>query len=133
MAMAAAAFASCANVPQSSPQTPAPVALRSAGGALPSTASTSAARPATAPTATPGPAAAAGPSEATLKLARSAGLKPEVQGGVTMFCWRDTDVGTRFATKKCVDENGLMMILDRRQEQRDSLLTVPCQGGCGGK
>ena len=67
------------------------------------------------------PPAAPGPDAATLKKARDAGLKPEVRKGVTVYCWEDADIGTRFKTKKCVDESRLDEIIVARQAQRDQL------------
>lgn len=61
------------------------------------------------------------PSEATIKKARAAGFKAEARNGRTMFCWRDPNTGTRFTTKKCVDETRLNFILQERQETRDRL------------
>jgi hypothetical protein len=48
-----------------------------------------------------------GPSAETLKKAKSLGMRPEVRKGVTVYCWEDADIGTRFSTKKCVNEDGL--------------------------
>jgi hypothetical protein len=61
------------------------------------------------------------PSPETLKMARDNGLKPEVRKGVTVYCWEDADVGTRFKTKKCVDEARLPDVIAQRQAQRDQL------------
>ena len=56
-----------------------------------------------------------------LKKARDLGVKPEVRKGVTVFCWEDADIGSRFKTKKCVDENQLQALLEQRQAQRDAI------------
>jgi len=125
-AIAALALAGCAHVP-AAPSPASATATSTPGSAA------SPARPAATATPTSTAGAPAGPSDAVLKLARSAGMRPEVHNGYTVFCWQDTDVGTRFATKKCVDQDTMMTILDRRQQQRDSLLSAPCMGGCGGK
>jgi hypothetical protein len=75
----------------------------------------------------------AGPSAETLKKARQSGLKPEVRGGVTVFCWEDADIGSSFKTKKCVGEARLADILERRQLQREEMQRGgSCTGGCGG-
>jgi hypothetical protein len=63
----------------------------------------------------------ASPSPETIKKARDAGLKPEVRKGVTVFCWEDADIGSRFKTKKCVDEARLAEVLEQRQAQRDQM------------
>ena len=91
--------------------------------------------PAKAPTsaaAPPADKAPAGPSADTLKKARAGGLKPEVRNGVTVFCWEDADIGTRFKTKKCVNEDQLAQILEIRQAQRDQMNRSSCTGACGG-
>jgi hypothetical protein len=68
-----------------------------------------------------------GPSAETLKRAKAVGLRPEVRKGVTVYCWEDADTGTRFKTKKCVDENRLAEMIQQREAQRDQL-----RGNCGG-
>ena len=50
------------------------------------------------------PTKPAGPSAETIKKAVAVGLKPEVQKGVTVFCWKDASTGSHFSTKKCVDD-----------------------------
>jgi hypothetical protein len=80
--------------------------------------------PASAPAGTaadPLPERPTAPSGATIKKARAAGFKAEVRNGRTMFCWQDPNTGTRFTTKKCVDETRLSFILQERQETRDRL------------
>lgn len=69
------------------------------------------------------------PSPATLKLARQAGLRTQVRNGVTLFCWEDANIGTRFKTTKCVNESRLAEVLEQRQTLRDQLQK---SGGCGG-
>lgn len=103
-----------------------------------------AAAPAPAPTADKSPAAASpapsgdapkdtGPSAATLKAARQAGLHPETKNGVTMFCWEDANIGTRFKTKKCVDESRLGEVLEQRQLLQEQMRRSGCGGSaCGG-
>jgi len=59
------------------------------------------------------------PSEATVKKARAAGFKAETRNGMTVFCWQDANTGSRFTTKKCVDETRLDFILRERQDARD--------------
>ncbi len=67
------------------------------------------------------PATPPAPSPEMLKKARDLGVKPEVRKGVTVFCWEDADIGSRFKTKKCVDENQLQALLEQRQAQRDAI------------
>jgi hypothetical protein len=59
------------------------------------------------------------PSQAIIKKARAAGLKAETRNGMTVFCWQDANTGSRFTTKKCVDETRLELILQERQAARD--------------
>jgi hypothetical protein len=61
------------------------------------------------------------PSAEILKKARLAGMHTEVRNGVTMFCKEDTDLGSRFKTKKCVDENQFIEALEQQQANRDTL------------
>jgi hypothetical protein len=84
--------------------------------------------PAATPTATPAeretsppPAAPAGPSADTLKKARLAGYRPETKKGITMYCQETANIGTRFPTKKCLDESQLKLVMDVHNDQADSL------------
>jgi hypothetical protein len=63
--------------------------------------------------------APSGPSPEMLSRAREAGVTPEVRKGVTVYCWKDATVGTRFVTKKCVNEDQLEMLIVQRQAARD--------------
>ena len=49
----------------------------------------------------PQDATAAASLEAQTKRLRSAGYKPEVHNGVTLFCRNEQKMGTRFETKTC--------------------------------
>ncbi len=72
---------------------------------------------ATAPTSAP----PSGPSPETIKKAKDAGLKPEVRKGITVFCWEDANVGTRFKTKKCVGELQLDGVIEQREADREQM------------
>jgi hypothetical protein len=63
-------------------------------------------------------AAPPGPSAETIKRANAVGLRSEVRKGVTVYCWEDADTGTRFKTKKCVNENQLEDMVQRLEAQR---------------
>jgi hypothetical protein len=78
-------------------------------------ASAAQAPPAAAPT---GPA---GPSAETLKKAKSLGLKPEMHGGKQQYCYEDASVGSRFPTKKCVDENQLTDLIALREAVKENM------------
>src|ERR1700753_3251616 len=62
-----------------------------------------------------------GPSADTIRRARSVGLRPEVRKGMTVYCWKDADLKTRFETKKCVDENNLLQMIEVLERQRREL------------
>jgi hypothetical protein len=79
---------------------------------------TTAATPPSTPAAAEKPA---GPSADTIKKAREAGLKPEIRKGVTVFCREDANIGSRFTTKKCIDESQLDEFIVMRQSQQDQL------------
>jgi hypothetical protein len=65
--------------------------------------------------------APAAPSAETLKRAKAVGLRPEVRKSGTVYCWEDATVGTRFTTKKCVDENQLDDMIAQREAQQDKM------------
>ena len=86
----------------------------------------------TPPPASPAPAAPAGPSADTLKKARVAGYHPETKNGTTMYCQETANIGTRFPTKKCIDEQQLKGVLDIQHQQQDSMRKpINCTGGPG--
>jgi hypothetical protein len=66
-------------------------------------------------------AAVADPSPETLQKAKSVGMRPEVRKGITVYCWEDADLGTRFKTKKCVNEDGLEDTIRQREAQLQQL------------
>jgi hypothetical protein len=84
------------------------------------------------PAASPAPASPAGPSADTLKKARMAGYHPETKKGITMYCQETANIGTRFPTKKCLDEQQLKGVLDIQHQQQDSMRKpINCTGGPG--
>src|ERR1700683_2705417 len=69
-------------------------------------------------------------SDASLsKKAREAGWRAEAHNGETVYCRDDPQVGSRFATRRCVHENQLLVLLDQAQADKDSLKSVGCNGG----
>jgi hypothetical protein len=71
----------------------------------------------------------AGPSPETLKKAKQVGMHPEVnKNGMTLYCWEDVTTGTRFKTKKCIDEGQLDAVIEQRQLARDQTKKAL---GCG--
>ena len=90
------------------------------------------ATPTAAPAASPAPAAPATPSAETLKKARMAGYRPETKNGATMYCQETANIGTRFPTKKCINEQQLNGVIDIQHQQQDSMRKpINCTGGTG--
>jgi len=84
------------------------------------------------PAASPAPAAPTAPSADTLKKARMAGYHPETKNGTTMYCQETANIGTRFPTKKCLNEQQLNGVLDIQHQQQDSMRKpINCTGGPG--
>lgn len=79
---------------------------------------TTAAEPAAVPPADSSPP---GPSAETLRRAKSVGLRPEKRKNGTVYCWEDATTGTRFTTKKCVDEDQLSDMIAQREAQQDKM------------
>jgi hypothetical protein len=74
------------------------------------------------------------PPADVLKKARDAGYHTKVRHGVVYYCKVDADLGTRFLTEKCLDEDQLITTLLRLDAARDQLRNSPCAGsGCSGK
>lgn len=137
--------ADTSNGPAASPAgTPAPAGQASDSASAPAQSPAPSGTPNTPPTApaatpsapgtSPTPAAPTGPSADTLKKARLAGYHPETRNGTTMFCQVTADLGTRFPTKKCLDEQQLKSVVDIQHENQDSLRKPGmCTGaGCAG-
>lgn len=93
------------------PASPAPAAPAASQTPAPTTNASSA----TAATAPPEP------SPETLKKAKDLGLHPETHKGVTVYCWEDASIGTRFPTKKCADANQLNDLIAQREYTKDVL------------
>jgi hypothetical protein len=68
-------------------------------------------------------------SDASLsKKAREAGWRPEAHNGETVYCRDDPQVGSRFATRRCVHENQLLVLLEQAQFEKDALKSGSCNG-----
>lgn len=121
---------------QQPPEAAKPAPTAPAADAAASAASTAAAASPSAATQTPAaPAAAASaaPSAETLKQARQAGFRPQLVKGVTVYCREDANLGTRFATKKCLNEAQLKSTLEQRRDVRDAMQQPgACGAGCSG-
>jgi hypothetical protein len=104
--------------------TPPPAAASAATTTATAHASTPAATQTTASDSAP-----AKPSEETLKKAKAMGLHAEVRKGVTVYCWEDSNTGSRFPTKKCADENQLNDIIQQRQAMQDDMRRMITNSG----
>ncbi len=61
-----------------------------------------------------------------------AGYRPETRNGTTMFCQETANLGTRFPTKKRLNEQQLNGVLDIQHQQQDSMRKpINCTGGPG--
>ena len=96
-----------------------PATQESDSTAAPATPSAPSAKPTpTEPAASPAPTT---PSADTLKKARLAGYHPETKHGTTMYCQETANIGTRFPTKKCIDESQLKLAVDIHNDETNGL------------
>jgi hypothetical protein len=81
------------------------------------------------------PAEAKNPSADTMKKAKQAGYRAKLRKGQTLFCKEEAELGTHFTNENCIDENQLLLVLEREQAQRDQMASHSCggNGACGGK
>jgi len=74
------------------------------------------------------------PSADILKKARNAGLHTKVKQGVVYYCKTEQDMGSRFTSERCYDENQLAQFLIQQQAARDQFSKQTCGGSaCSGK
>ena len=78
-------------------------------------------------------AAASAPAKAAntasvSKQARQAGWRPEAHNGETVYCRDDPQIGSRFATRRCVHESQLLVLLEQAQFEKDTLKNGSCNG-----
>ena len=85
-------------------------------------------------------AAAAGKSSAKpadaaaiAKKAKQAGWRAEMKDGNTVYCRDDPQVGSRFSTRRCVNETQLATLMEQAEFDKDQLKQRGCSGSCGGK
>jgi hypothetical protein len=85
-------------------------------------------------------AAAAGKSSAKpadtaaiAKKAKRAGWRTEVKDGNTVYCRDDPQVGSRFSSRRCVNETQLATLMEQAEFDKDQLKQRGCSGSCGGK
>jgi hypothetical protein len=68
-----------------------------------------------------------------LKKARDLGYKPEVFNGRTVFCVRETRIGSRFPLKRCLEPADLDLMIEKQFLAQDQMRDMQCHGGaCGG-
>jgi len=48
-------------------------------------------------------------------------MHPETRGGKTVFCWEDSNVGSRFPTKKCTDAAGVDAMIAMRETAKQNM------------
>ena len=63
-----------------------------------------------------------------IKKAASVGYFPRTRGGVAVYCRTDSDIGTRFTTEKCINEDQLSEVVLRAREVQDNMRKG---GACG--
>jgi len=68
-----------------------------------------------------------------IKKAKQTGWRAEVQNGNTVYCRNDAEVGSRFATRRCVGETQLANLMEQAEFDKDQLKQRGCGGNCGGK
>ena len=68
---------------------------------------------------------------AVAKKAKQAGWRPEVQNGDTVYCRSDAQVGSRFSTRRCVNETQLALLIEQAEYDKDQLKQRGCGGNCG--
>ncbi len=82
------------------------------------------------------PAAASAQAAAKDEIRLPAGFKPKKRGKFTVYCRKDTVMGTRFPTETCYDERGIRAyILDQQENQKqvDQMRRIcGSQEACGG-
>jgi hypothetical protein len=108
--------------------TPPPAAASAATTTATAAAPTQTSTPPAAQTTT-SDSAPAKPSEETLKKAKAMGLHAEVRKGVTVYCWEDSNTGSRFPTKKCANETQLDDIIAQRQAMQDDMRRMMTSSG----
>jgi hypothetical protein len=56
-----------------------------------------------------------------IQRAKDAGFKPEKHRGETWYCIKSIPIASRLPVKQCANEEGLLVLLDRTQETKDSM------------
>jgi hypothetical protein len=70
---------------------------------------------------------------AIAKKAKRAGWRAEVKDGNTVYCRDDPQVGSRFSSRRCVNETQLATLMEQAEFDKDQLKQRGCSGSCGGK
>lgn len=65
------------------------------------------------------------------KRAKEAGWRPEAHKGETVYCREDATVGSRFSTRRCVNETQLLDVLQKAEYDREMMRNASCKGTCG--
>ena len=59
-----------------------------------------------------------------VQRAKDAGFKPEMHHGEVWYCKKDIAIGSRLPSKRCANEAGLLVLLDRTQEEKDGVRSM---------
>jgi hypothetical protein len=57
--------------------------------------------------------------------AAALGYRRETRNGVTIFCREETDLGSRFPTKQCVDQRAISILVEQQHQQQDLFRNTP--------
>jgi hypothetical protein len=85
--------------------------------AAPAAAAPAAAAPSTVPAAdADAQKAKSGPTDADIKRLRAQGYRPVVQNGVTVYCRKEAQLGTRFETPTCGSAEDIQKLADESKD-----------------
>jgi hypothetical protein len=61
------------------------------------------------------------PADTAEKITLPPGFKPMKRGKFTLYCRKETVMGTRFPTQKCYDEDGIRQLVLSLREEREKI------------
>ena len=67
-----------------------------------------------------------------VQRAKDAGFKPKTHHDEIWYCKKGVPVGSRLPVEQCANEAGLLMLLDRAQETRDTMKILNSTPGMRG-
>jgi hypothetical protein len=75
------------------------------------------------------------PADTAAKITLPPGFKPKKRGKYTLYCRKETVMGTRFPAERCYDEDGIRQLVLALREERakiDQMRRICSQqGACG--